>query len=195
MSEAVSQQIFWIGSEACGTAALITLSLSVSLAVAPLLGLTFVGRRRVALTRMHEALSLTALIAIAGHVLLLLGDTYVSPSIVQLLVPFTMQTGGLDTAVGILAAYVVFATGTVFYLRDRIGRRWKAIHRLAAFGYGLAVVHAIAGAGKNAGSTWFILTVAVIVVPASLATLAWARKLREKHLAERARPPRLTIKD
>lgn len=193
MSSAVHQQIFWIGSEACATVALITLSMSVGLAVSPLLGITFVGRKRVALTRMHEALSLTALIAVAGHVLLLLGDTYLSPTIVQLLVPFTMRAGGLDTSIGILAAYILFTTGLVFYLRDRIGGRWKTVHRLAAAGYVLAVLHAIGGAGKNATSVWFILAVGAFAVPGSLLTAAWVKRLRDKRLARQKALPRLTI--
>ncbi len=107
------------------------------------------------LLQSHEQVSVAALIAIAVHALLLLGDGYLHPSFSQLAVPFTIDYRPFFVGMGIIGAYVMAILGLSFYIRARIGTtRWKKLHRWTIIGYVLAVVHTL-GAGTDAASAWF----------------------------------------
>jgi sulfoxide reductase heme-binding subunit YedZ len=110
------------------------------------------GRFRPALRVTHERAALLALGAVAAHGLLLLPDSWLHPSLLQIVVPFTMGYRPLWTGLGICAAYLAAGLSLSYYARARIGgRRWRNAHRLIPVAWALAAVHVL-GAGTDAGA-------------------------------------------
>ena len=145
---------WWLASRASGIVALALISLSV------MLGLAMAGRvsrepkLRRAMIAVHEHAALAALIAIAVHAITLLGDTFLKPGPVGILVPFQMDHAPLYTGLGIVAAYLAAALGLSYYFRRRIGtKRWRSLHKATIAVYVLAVIHTL-GAGSDAGTPW-----------------------------------------
>ena len=172
IATATGPHLFWITSRAAGVAALLLSSFSVC---AGLLmgGRMLGGRDRSADLRVtHEALSLATLAAIAIHSLALVGDGYLHPSLADIAVPFLSGYKTFWTTTGIVAFWTLAVLGVSYYLRARIGvQRWRRLHRFAALGWLLGVVHSL-GEGTDAGQTWFLTMTAIAVLPA-LALLAY----------------------
>jgi sulfoxide reductase heme-binding subunit YedZ len=166
------QHFFWLGSRALGVTAMVLLSLTVGV------GLALAGRPRQRglggwLRHHHEAFALAALTAIAGHGLLLLGDSYLKPGLAGIAVPFDLPGQPIWTGLGIVGGWLAAVSGLSFYARDRIGRsRWRQIHRLTLVGWLLAVAHTF-GSGSDAGAAWLLVIVVATGLP--VAGLALAR--------------------
>jgi sulfoxide reductase heme-binding subunit YedZ len=165
------QHVFWLASRSLGIVAMLLVSLSVGF------GLALSGRFSnkpggpARLKTLHEATALVALIAIAGHGLLLIGDQYLRPGLAGVTIPFVLGHRTLWTGLGVIAGWLAFALGLSFYARRWIGvRRWRMIHRWTLAVYVLALVHTI-GAGTDATTAWLVtmlsLTVAPVVVLAA----------------------------
>jgi methionine sulfoxide reductase heme-binding subunit len=145
---------WWLASRASGIVALALISLSV------MLGLAMAGRvsrepkLRKAMIAVHEHAALAALIAIAVHGITLLGDKWLDPGVLGILIPFQMEHEPLYTGLGILGGYLAAALGLSFYVRRRIGaRRWRSLHKATILVYVLSVIHTL-GAGSDAGTPW-----------------------------------------
>jgi sulfoxide reductase heme-binding subunit YedZ len=150
------QHLLWLGSRSLGVVALGLVSLSVGLGLA--LSTRIHGRPGTAarLGTIHEAVSLVAIAAIAGHGLLLLGDAYLHPTLVQIAVPFLLPNRPLWTGAGVIAGWLALLFTLSFYVRPRIGNRlWRRMHRWTAAVFVLGLVHAI-GAGSDSTSAWLI---------------------------------------
>jgi sulfoxide reductase heme-binding subunit YedZ len=163
LAAAVTDHLFWITSRAAGTAALLLSSLAVCV------GLLFGGKLvkgRPDLRHLHEALSLATIVALVVHAVSLLGDSFMSPSLADLTIPFVSGYMRLWTSVGIVAGWAMIALGLSYYVRDRIGpQRWKKLHRLTALAWIAGLAHSF-GEGTDAGQTWFVVASAIVVVPA-----------------------------
>ena len=123
---------------------------------------------------MHEALALSTLAAIALHGLLLLGDTWLKPTLEQIAVPFAASFSPASTAVGILSGYALAALSLSYYARARIGvARWRARHRFTIVPWVGGLVHAL-GIGSDAGTTWFLALIGLTTAP-TLVLLAHRR--------------------
>jgi sulfoxide reductase heme-binding subunit YedZ len=145
---------WWLASRASGIVALALISLSVTL------GLAMAGRAsrnpklRRTMLAVHEQAALAGLIAIAVHAITLLGDKFLKPGPVGILVPFQMDHAPLYTGPGIIGAYLAAALGLSYYARRRIGtKRWRPLHKATIVVYLLAVIHTL-GAGSDAGTPW-----------------------------------------
>ena len=156
---------WWLASRASGIVALSLISLSV------ILGLAMAGRvsrdpkLRRTMIAVHEQAALAALIAIAVHAITLLGDKFLDPGPVGILVPFQLDHAPFYTGLGIIGAYLAAALGLSFYFRRRIGaRRWRSLHRATILVYVLAVVHTL-GAGSDAGTLWLRAQLVLTGVP------------------------------
>jgi methionine sulfoxide reductase heme-binding subunit len=160
---AVTDHLFWITSRAAGTAALLLSSVAVCV------GLLFGGKLvkgRPDLRHLHEALSLATIVALVVHAAALLGDSFMSPSIADISIPFVSGYQRGWTTLGIVAGWALVALGLSYYVRDRIGQqRWKKLHRFTALAWVAGVVHSL-GEGTDAGATWFLAATAIVVVPA-----------------------------
>lgn len=160
---ATDLHIFWTTSRAAGTVALLLASLSVCVGLA--MGGRLLGRRANDLRAMHEALSLATIAALAVHVLALLGDSYLHPSIADVTLPFASSYGQPWTTVGILAGWMTVLLGLSYYLRGRIGvQRWRRLHRFTALAWVLGLVHAV-GEGTDAGTAWFLVAIGLVSIP------------------------------
>lgn len=168
----VAPHLFWITSRAAGGAALLLASASVAV------GLMMSSRRPSAnkrdLRAVHEAMSLTTLAMVALHGLSLLGDSYLSPGVAGIAIPFVGFYRPLWTGLGIVAGYGLAVLGLTYYLRDRIGAaRWRRLHRLTAVFWLAAIAHTI-GAGSDATQWWFLGASAALVIPTGvLLILRW----------------------
>jgi sulfoxide reductase heme-binding subunit YedZ len=160
---AVTEHLFWITSRAAGTAALLLSSIAVCV------GLLFGGKLvkgRPDLRHLHEALSLATIVAIVVHAVALLGDSFMSPSLADITIPFVSGYMRLWTTVGIVAGWALIALGLSYYARDRIGReRWKRLHRFTALAWIAGLAHSF-GEGTDAGQAWFVAASAIAVLPA-----------------------------
>jgi methionine sulfoxide reductase heme-binding subunit len=160
----MDQHLFWIASRAAGTAALLLSSAAVAV------GLTMGGRlvkgRGIDLRAAHEALSLATLVAIAVHVVTLLGDSFLSPSVADLAIPFVSGYKEPWMSIGIVSGWSLVALGASYYFRTRIGvARWKRLHRWTALAWLAGIAHSL-GEGTDAGTTWFLVCTAIAVIPA-----------------------------
>jgi methionine sulfoxide reductase heme-binding subunit len=159
-----AEHLFWITSRAAGILALLLATAAVSVGL--MMGGRLVRRRGVDLRATHEALSLAAIAAIAIHAGALLFDSFMSPSVLDITVPFVSSFNRLFTTIGILCGWATVLLGLSYYWRARIGvARWRRLHRWTALVWVLSIVHAI-GEGTDAGQAWFLLGVGALVVPA-----------------------------
>jgi sulfoxide reductase heme-binding subunit YedZ len=109
---------------------------------------------------------LATIAALLVHGLSLVGDKFLHPSLIDVVVPFagSYKTGW--TSLGIIAAWMLILLGPSYYVRRAIGQqRWVKLHRFTAIAWIAGIVHAI-GEGTDAGSAWFVLLIAVTTVPA-----------------------------
>jgi sulfoxide reductase heme-binding subunit YedZ len=159
-----SEHLFWITSRAAGLVALLASSAAVTLGL--LMGGRLVRGRSVQLRVTHEALSLATIAAIAVHALALLGDSYLSPSLADVTVPFVSGYQRLWTTTGIVAGWMLIALGLSYYARGRIGpARWRRLHRLTALAWLLGVLHGLFE-GTDASTAWFLVSAAAAALPA-----------------------------
>jgi sulfoxide reductase heme-binding subunit YedZ len=163
---AMEEHLFWIVSRAAGTAALLLSSAAVGV------GLTMGGRlvkgRGVDLRAVHEALSLATLVALIVHVVTLLGDAFLKPTVLDLVLPLASGYKEPWMSIGIVSGWGLLILGVAYYFRTRIGvARWKRLHRWTALAWLGGIVHSL-GEGTDAGTTWFLVCTAVAVTPALL---------------------------
>ena len=159
--------LFWLASRSAGVLAWLALSASMVIGLAMATKVaprTLTPRLRVA----HERIALMALVALGAHGLLLLGDSFLRPSLLDLLVPFSVDHAAFWTGLGQIAGYVVVALSLSYYARKRIGaRRWRNAHRFIPIAWVLGAVHVV-GAGTDIGDLWlqvpFVLSIAAVVV-------------------------------
>lgn len=166
LASATGPHLFWITSRAAGTAALFLSSLGVCVGL--LMSGRFTRGRGADLRPLHEALSLATIGALVVHGLSLVGDKYLHPSLVDVVVPFagSYKTGW--TSLGIIAAWALILLGPSYYLRRAIGqKRWVKLHRFTAVAWIAGIIHAL-GEGTDAGSAWFVLLIASTTLPALL---------------------------
>lgn len=178
---------FWYASRAAGISAYLLLSLSTvwGLALSTRLGERLTGKP--SLYEAHRVTSLLAVAFTALHIVVLLGDDYMSWGVGQLLLPLAAPYRPLATALGILAMYCTVVVTASFYMRSRIGfRTWRRVHYAAFFSYGAATLHGIT-AGTDTREPWmFALYVASLVAVAFLVNL---------RLLGGAGPPRPTVRN
>ena len=159
----MAEHAFWITSRAAGLVALLAASLAVAL------GLMMSTRMRTKLGDLrviHESLSLATMVALAVHALSLLGDSYLSPSLADVTIPFASSYERLWMGVGLIAGWMFVILGLSYYVRGRIGpARWRKLHRFTALAWVLGVGHALM-MGTDAGAAWFLVAAALVVIPA-----------------------------
>jgi methionine sulfoxide reductase heme-binding subunit len=162
--------VFWLASRSAGVVAWLALSASVLIGLSMATRLaprSLTPRLRVA----HERIAIVALGALAAHGLLLLGDAFLRPTLLDVLVPFRISHAPFWTGLGTIAGYVTAGLSLSYYARARIGaRRWRRAHRLIPVAWLLAAAHVI-GSGSDIGSPWLQVPFAM-TVGAVLALLA-----------------------
>ncbi len=93
---------------------------------------------------MHTAIAWLALILGFTHALLLLGDTYFSYTLSDILVPFGGPYRPLAVGLGTLALWLTLAVTLSFQVKRRIGHRaWRWIHMSSYGAFGMVTVHGL----------------------------------------------------
>lgn len=170
---------WWLAGRAAGIVAMVLVSVSVGLGLANAARL-FPRRARRALIAVHEQTALAALLAIAGHGLLLLPDRWLHPGIAGITVPLAISYRPLAVAAGITAGYLAGLLGLSFYVRRRIGPRlWRKAHMATLLVYVMSLLHTLT-AGTDAGTRWLRLLLIATATPVAglLATRVLHRQPR-----------------
>jgi methionine sulfoxide reductase heme-binding subunit len=159
------QHLWWLASRSVGVVAMVLLSLSVGLGLA-LSGRLLHGPGVPArVKRLHEAFSVSGLIAVVVHGLLLLGDSYLRPGLAGIALPFALPSQPVWTGLGIIGGWLAALITTSFYVRRLIGVAvWRWLHRWTFGVYLLGLAHTL-GSGTDARSAWLLVTLAVTAVP------------------------------
>jgi predicted ferric reductase len=162
------QHIFWIASRALGVVALVLVAVSVGMGLAMAMRAAKGPGAMARLRQVHEATALAALIFIAAHGLVLLGDTYLRPGLSGIAITFVMSHKPLWTGLGVVGGWLAALLGLSFYVRRWIGPRlWRKMHRWTLAVYLLAVVHTL-GAGTDARSFWLLVILIATVAPVAV---------------------------
>lgn len=160
-----TQHLFWLGSRSLGIVAMVLVSVSVGLGLAMSARLGARPGATARLKTLHEAVALTSMIAIVGHGLLLLGDSYLKPNLAQIAIPFTLTHRPAWTGIGVLAGWLALFLGLSFYVRRWIGvRLWRWLHRWTIAVYVMGIAHTI-GSGTDGTSIWLVVMLALAAVP------------------------------
>src|ERR1700754_2231833 len=101
--------IFWITSRAAGIVALLASSGAVTLGL--LMGGRFVRGHTAQLRVTHEALALATIGALGVHAGALLGDSYLSPSLADVTIPFVSGYQPVWTTTGIIGGWILVVLG------------------------------------------------------------------------------------
>ena len=132
------------------------------------------------ITDIHTFLSVLVVIFVAVHVAVLLGDTFIGFSAVQLLVPFASSYLPVWTGVGILSAYLLLLVAISFPARRFTGYRfWRALHYLTFVVYVGALVHAVF-TGTDSRVGWaqavYIGTAGIVLTLVLYRIISWSRR-------------------
>jgi sulfoxide reductase heme-binding subunit YedZ len=178
----------WTTTRAAGIVALLASTGSIVLGLA-LAGRLSKGPGKLGDVRMlHQTLGVATIAALLVHVLSLLLDPWLQPTVSQLAVPFALDYRPLWTGLGIIAGYGFLVLGMSGFIRKYLGSQWKLVHRFTGLAWVAAVAHSL-GAGSDAGSAWFWAVIAVCVVPV-VVLLAMRVAAANKKPAARPRTPR-----
>lgn len=175
--------VVWITTRAAGIVALIASTASIVLGLT-LAGRLAKGRGRLGDARvLHQTFGIATVAALAIHVISLLFDPWLKPTIAELGIPFTIGYRPLWTGLGIIAGYGIIVLGMSGFLRSRLGAKWKYLHRFTGLAWVLSVAHTI-GAGSDTG-TWWLTAVLVFCVAPVVVLLA----MRIRAARRKAGPP------
>ena len=93
---------------------------------------------------LHEFLSLGAVGFALLHSLVLLGDSYINFSLINLVLPYTAPYEPFWTGLGTIGFYLIAALTASFYVRKKIGQQtWRALHYLTFAGFALVLTHGL----------------------------------------------------
>jgi len=93
---------------------------------------------------LHEFLSLGAVVFALLHSLVLLGDSYINFSLINLVIPYTAPYEPFWTGLGTIGFYLIAALTASFYVRKQIGQQtWRALHYLTFAGFALVLTHGL----------------------------------------------------
>lgn len=130
-------------------------------------------------TDLHLFLSVLMLAFVGFHAAVLLTDSYIGFSWVQLLVPFSGPYRNLWTGLGIIGAYLLLLIALSFLIRRRIGYRvWRGLHYATFLAYLAALAHGVF-AGTDSTQAWaqaiYVGTALVVAGFVVVRVALWAR--------------------
>lgn len=163
-----TQHLFWLGSRSLGIVAMLLISASTGLGLALSSRVSSWPGAAARLKTLHEAVALIGLVAIVGHGLLLIGDSYLHPTVAQIALPFTLPNHALWTGLGVIAGWIAIVLGLSFYARKRIGiALWRKLHRFTILVFLLGLLHTV-GSGTDGRSAWLIAMLCSAGLPIAL---------------------------
>jgi methionine sulfoxide reductase heme-binding subunit len=142
-ADALKANPLWFATRACGTVALILLTVSVVIGVASARRYAphRIGRFEVAAT--HRNVSVLALAFLTVHIVTAIADAYVPLGWISVVIPFASPYRTLWVGLGTVAFDLLLAVALTSAVRQRLGvRRWKTVHYLTYAAWPTAVFHA-----------------------------------------------------
>ena len=129
---------------------------------------------------MHNFLSWAALVMVALHALILLGDGFIKMKLVHLFIPFVAPYRPFWVGLGVIAFYLAFLLSLSFYVRRNIGQKtFRYFHYLSYLTFILVTLHSL-GSGTDSSH---LLVLYVLSTGAVITLTFWrlANTLRAKH--------------
>jgi methionine sulfoxide reductase heme-binding subunit len=179
---------WWLAARSAGVVAFLLIAAAVTLGLFMASNMSRRPGLKRTLVAVHEQIALAALIGIALHGVLLLGDGWLRPGIAGITVPLWISYRPAFVALGIVGGYLAALLGLTYYARKRIGaRRWRRFHRATVVVYVLAVVHCL-GSGTDGASLWLRVLVVASMVPIAVLVVLRYRPRSRKAPATLPRP-------
>jgi predicted ferric reductase len=150
-----SQKVYWYLSRGSAMVAFILLWMSIAFGLTITNRLARIWPGGLAATDLHQYVSLLGLGLGCFHGLILLGDHYMKPDLIQIMLPFANQNYKPGwVGLGQLAFYTWVLVLGSFYVRKWIGRRtWRWIHFLGFLTFALAMIHGVMS-GTDSQTLW-----------------------------------------
>lgn len=184
----MNNHTWWYVARSGGIVAWVLLAISVFWGLA--LSSRFLGKRPKPnwMLDLHRFVGGLATIFTVAHVVGLMLDSYISFSLVDVLVPFVGSYHPVAVGWGIIAMYFLLAVEVTSLLRKQLSKRvWRAIHFLSFPLFALSTVHLL-WVGTDRATPALRIAVAVCVVAVCVAT---AMRLVQADKAEPAPRPRV----
>jgi hypothetical protein len=148
-----------------------------------------VARWRV--TDVHIFLSILVIVFVAVHAAVLLTDSYIGFSAVEILVPFASPYLPVWTGLGIIAAYLLLIVAVSFPARRITGYRfWRALHYVTFAVYAAALAHGLF-TGTDTHTLWaqaiYVGTAGIVLTFVLYRILTWRRRALADLLRPRGR--------
>ena len=182
----MNAQILWYLARACGITAWLMLTASVLLGIVLSTDLFPRSRRPAWLLGMHRWLAMLTFFFLAGHIGMLLADTKMHFSALDMAVPFHSSWRPTAVTVGVVSIWLLLAVALTAMAGKRLAKNWwRGSH---VFGYWVfwgASIHA-ALSGTDASKTLYMVTSVVVVAVVAFAT---SYRVLSHHLPKRSHRP------
>jgi hypothetical protein len=161
-----SLSLTWVTARAAGFTAFALLTGSVALGLVLSSPVRSERWPRFVTTELHRFATLLSLVFIAVHVLVVLLDSFIGFSVVEVVVPFTSHYRPLWMGLGIVSAYLAVALWATNWLQRHIGYRWwRRLHYGTFAVYAGAAAHGL-GSGSDTSWAWsraiYVLSFALV---------------------------------
>jgi predicted ferric reductase len=171
----VNDKVWWYAARSGGIVAWALLALSVLWGLA--LSTKVFGKRPRPnwLLDLHRFLGGLAVVFTAVHVIAILFDTFVTFTLINVLVPFTGDWKPGAVAWGIVAMYALVAIEITSLLRKTLSKQlWRAVHYLSFPLFFVATIHALtAGTDRHTFLLRALLALSVLAVVLLTAVRVW----------------------
>ena len=163
---------YWYATRGTGVAALILLTLVVTIGIAGSLRLRSERWPRFLVVGLHRNLTLLTLVFLALHIVTTVLDSFTPIRLQDAFIPFAAQYRPIWLGLGAVAFDLLLALTITSLLRARVGyRRWRALHWLAYAAWPIALAHGL-GTGSDARFGWLQLLSVACVLSVLVAVLA-----------------------
>lgn len=187
----MNSKVWWYATRSAGIVAWVLLALSVLWGLA--LSTKVFGKRPRPnwLLDLHRFLGGLAVVFTAVHVVAIVFDTFVSFSLVNVLVPFTGTWHPGAVAWGIVAMYALAAVEITSLLRKHISKTaWRTTHYLSFPLFAFATIHALtAGTDRHTLLLRAALAVGVLTIVVLTTIRVWQADQHDVMTSPRV-PPR-----
>jgi predicted ferric reductase len=154
----------WYLTRGTGAASLVLLSLTLVLGIVNVRRWAPRGLQRFVIDDLHRTLGLLVVVLLAVHVATSVLSSFVSISVIEVLVPFVGSYHPFWLGLGALSLDLLAALIVTSLLRARIGlRAWRAVHWAAYACWPIAVVHGL-GIGTDASGWLLWLTLGCVAL-------------------------------
>ena len=127
---------------------------------------------------LHKSLSILALVTGMFHGLILLGDSYMQYSVLDILIPFRSSYQPIWVGLGTLGLYLMAILVVSFYIKKRIGQRaWRLLHYTS---FGVWIMITLHGIMAGTDTQLLLMQLLYVVAIVSVGYLLIYRLVAEK---------------